>query len=120
MPILNYGADQGCIKLLITCTVGELYPGDCPQSSGVSKAPTTAQMGASALNISVIRLTTADLLPVLGCVRSEGLSVADAASRQVEAKSPVSDEELYMASHFCNYAFAAYGYMLFIWSKPRQ
>ena len=38
----------------------------------------------------------------------------------MEQASPVSDDELYLASHYCNYAFAAYGYMLYIWSQPHR
>lgn len=30
----------------------------------------------------------------------------------------VSDKDLKSAAHFCNFAFAAYGYMLYIWSQP--
>ena len=31
----------------------------------------------------------------------------------------VSDPDIQEAAHYSKYAFAAYGYMLFIWSKPQ-
>jgi hypothetical protein len=38
---------------------------------------------------------------------------------QCIAKEAVSDEDLMEAAHFSKFAFAAYGYMLYIWSKPQ-
>jgi hypothetical protein len=32
----------------------------------------------------------------------------------------VSDEDLQEAAHYAKYAFAAYGYLLYIWSKPQH
>ena len=32
---------------------------------------------------------------------------------------PVSDHDLDEAAHYCRYAFAAYGYLLYIWSQPQ-
>ena len=42
----------------------------------------------------------------------------EAAVKQLPVFESVSDKDLRTAAHFCNYAFAAYGYMLYIWSQP--
>lgn len=31
----------------------------------------------------------------------------------------VSDHDLDEAAHYCRYAFAAYGYLLYIWAQPQ-
>jgi hypothetical protein len=36
----------------------------------------------------------------------------------VKELEPVSDKDLVDAAHYINYAFAAYGYMLFVWAQP--
>ena len=38
---------------------------------------------------------------------------------QSGAREPVSDADLDEAAHFSKFAFAAYGYMLYVWSKPQ-
>ena len=38
---------------------------------------------------------------------------------QCAAVDHVSDADVTEAAHYCKYAFAAYGYMLYIWSKPQ-
>ena len=48
------------------------------------------------------------------------MSHADAVRLQSGAREAVSDEDLDEAAHFSKYAFAAYGYMLYVWSKPLQ
>lgn len=35
------------------------------------------------------------------------------------ARDSVSDGDIEEAAYFSKYAFAAYGYMLYIWSKPQ-
>ncbi len=35
------------------------------------------------------------------------------------ARDAVSDADIEEAAYFSKYAFAAYGYMLYIWSKPQ-
>ena len=47
------------------------------------------------------------------------LTARQAASMQCSAKESVSDEDIEEAAYFSKYAFAAYGYMLYIWSKPQ-
>lgn len=32
---------------------------------------------------------------------------------------PVSSDDVDEAAHYCRYAFAAYGYLLYIWSQPQ-
>ena len=32
---------------------------------------------------------------------------------------PVSDNDVDEAAHYCRYAFAAYGYLLYIWTQPQ-
>ena len=43
------------------------------------------------------------------------------ASRHSEhwALDAVSDHDLDETAHYCRYAFAAYGYLLYIWSQPQ-
>ena len=53
-------------------------------------------------------------------LRRPDLSPADAVRLQSGAREAVSDEDLDEAAHFSKYAFAAYGYMLYVWSKPLQ
>ncbi|KAK9826366.1 hypothetical protein WJX81_002936 [Elliptochloris bilobata] len=48
------------------------------------------------------------------------LTPEDAAKMQSGAREAVSDEDLDEAAHFSKFAFAAYGYMLYVWSKPLQ
>ena len=48
------------------------------------------------------------------------MSSADAVRLQSGAREAVSDADLDEAAHFSKYAFAAYGYMLYVWSKPLQ
>lgn len=47
------------------------------------------------------------------------LSAQQAASLQCAAVEHVSDDDLREAAYYAKYAFAAYGYMLYIWSKPQ-
>ena len=47
------------------------------------------------------------------------LDPGEAAAQQGLPKfKVVGGHDLRTAAHFCNYAFAAYGYMLYIWSQP--
>lgn len=48
------------------------------------------------------------------------LAPAEAVASHVDPLTPVDDDDVYLAAHFCNYAFAAYGYMLYIWSTPNK
>lgn len=48
-----------------------------------------------------------------------GLSPREAAALQCCALEAVSDADVAEAAHYSKYAFAAYGYMLYIWSKPQ-
>ena len=47
------------------------------------------------------------------------LTPQQAASLQCANVEHVSDEDLREAAYYAKYAFAAYGYMLYIWSKPQ-
>ena len=47
------------------------------------------------------------------------LDAQQAASLQCAAVEHVSDDDLREAAYYAKYAFAAYGYMLYIWSKPQ-
>lgn len=38
---------------------------------------------------------------------------------QCSSRDVVSDEDIEEAAYYSKYAFAAYGYMLYIWSKPQ-
>jgi len=49
----------------------------------------------------------------------EDLTPEQAASLQCATVEHVSDEDLQEAAQYAKYAFAAYGYMLYIWSKPQ-
>ena len=49
----------------------------------------------------------------------EDLTPEQAASLQCATVEHVSDDDLQEAAHYAKYAFAAYGYMLYIWSKPQ-
>ena len=48
-------------------------------------------------------------------------NLEDFASRHSEhwALDAVSDHDLDETAHYCRYAFAAYGYLLYIWSQPQ-
>lgn len=61
---------------------------------------------------------TEDFPTNLGVCR-EDLTPEQAASLQCATVEHVSDEDLQEAAHYAKYAFAAYGYMLYIWSKPQ-
>ena len=52
------------------------------------------------------------------CCRRD-LTPQQAASLQCAAVDHVSDKDVQEAAYFAKYAFAAYGYMLYIWSKPQ-
>lgn len=47
------------------------------------------------------------------------MSPREAAAMQCCALEQVSDVDIQEAAHYSKYAFAAYGYMLYIWSKPQ-
>lgn len=47
------------------------------------------------------------------------LTPKEAASMQCSSRDVVSDEDIEEAAYYSKYAFAAYGYMLYIWSKPQ-
>lgn len=44
----------------------------------------------------------------------------EAAQRQGPEYEQVEPKDLAEAAHFCRFAFAAYGYMLYIWSRPQM
>jgi len=44
----------------------------------------------------------------------------EAAQRQGPDYEEVDPHDLGEAAHFCRFAFAAYGYMLYIWSRPQM
>ena len=44
----------------------------------------------------------------------------EAAVRQGPDYEEVDPKDLGEAAHFCRFAFAAYGYMLYIWSRPQM
>lgn len=44
----------------------------------------------------------------------------EAAQIQGPQYEEVDDHDLGEAAHFCRFAFAAYGYMLYIWSRPQM
>ena len=51
-------------------------------------------------------------------LRRPDMDPSEAAALQCMPASPVSDHDLAEAAHFSHYAFAAYGYMLYVFSKP--
>ena len=51
-------------------------------------------------------------------LRRPDMDPSEAAALQCTPASPVSDDDLAEAAHFSHYAFAAYGYMLYVFSKP--
>lgn len=51
--------------------------------------------------------------------RRPELSPEEAVRLQSGVRDAVSDEDLEEAAHFAKYAFAAYGYMLYVWSRPQ-
>ena len=53
------------------------------------------------------------------CCCRRDLTPQQAASLQCAAVDHVSDKDVVEAAYFAKYAFAAYGYMLYIWSKPQ-
>lgn len=53
------------------------------------------------------------------CACRPDLTAKQAAGMQCSARDAVSDEDIEEAAYFSKYAFAAYGYMLYIWSKPQ-
>lgn len=55
---------------------------------------------------------------VSGACRSEW-TPRRAARLQAPGLEGVSSKDINTAAHFMKYAFAAYGYMLYIWSEPR-
>ena len=62
---------------------------------------------------------TAHIASSPGCAFRPHLDPGEAADRQSLPKfKVVGSHDLKTAAHFCNYAFAAYGYMLYIWSQP--
>lgn len=48
----------------------------------------------------------------------EGLAAADEEAGLQGQRSRVDAETLQEASHYMSYAFAAYGYLLYLWGKP--
>jgi len=44
----------------------------------------------------------------------------EAAQMQGPQYEEVDPHDLGEAAHFCRFAFAAYGYMLYIWSRPQM
>ena len=46
-------------------------------------------------------------------------SPKQAAQQQGPHYEQVDPKDLGEASHYCRFAFAAYGYMLFIWNRPK-
>ncbi len=57
--------------------------------------------------------------PTVVCCCRRDLTPQQAASLQCAAVDHVSDKDVVEAAYFAKYAFAAYGYMLYIWSKPQ-
>ncbi|CAK0786854.1 hypothetical protein CVIRNUC_010068 [Coccomyxa viridis] len=55
----------------------------------------------------------------IGAEMRRDLTPQQAASLQCAAVDHVSDKDVVEAAYFAKYAFAAYGYMLYIWSKPQ-
>ena len=51
----------------------------------------------------------------------EDMDVEDVSERHAQrwAFEAVSDHDLDEAAHYCRYAFAAYGYLLYIWAQPQ-
>ena len=58
-------------------------------------------------------------MPNTVCCCRRDLTPQQAASLQCAAVDHVSDKDMVEAAYFAKYAFAAYGYMLYIWSKPQ-
>lgn len=54
------------------------------------------------------------------CCRDE-LDVEDVCERHARRwhLDVVSDHDVDEAAHYCRYAFAAYGYLLYIWAQPQ-
>ncbi|CAL8465267.1 g4802 [Coccomyxa elongata] len=55
----------------------------------------------------------------MGIEMRPDLTAKQAAAMQCCARDAVSDADIEEAAYFSKYAFAAYGYMLYIWSKPQ-
>ena len=55
-----------------------------------------------------------------GCICRPDWTPQEAAVRQGPGYEEVDPKDLGEAAHFCRFAFAAYGYMLYIWSRPQM
>ena len=74
-------------------------------------------MGQQSNNDEVLS-SPADSEPASFCSCSPGMDPHEAAEAQGRHHKAVSTADLLEAAHYVNFAFASYGYMLYIWSKP--
>ncbi len=72
------------------------------------------------LHHQLLCITHYRTLPITALVYRPDWTPQEAAQMQGPQYEEVDPHDLGEAAHFCRFAFAAYGYMLYIWSRPQM